>query len=97
MVNKVLKSVYLIADKGIHSSYSFSSVQSLSHVQFFATPRTAACQASLTITNSWNLLKHMSIELVMLSNLLFLCCPLLLLSILPSIRVFSKESILHLR
>ena len=58
----------------------------------------AACQASLSITNSWSLLKLMSIELVMPSNHLILCCPLLLLpSIFPSIRVFSNESALHIR
>ena len=75
----------------------FSSVQSLSCVQFFATPWTAARQASLSITNSQNFLKVMSIESVMASNHL-ICCPLLLLpSIFPSIRVFSNESALHLR
>ena len=57
----------------------FSSVQSLSHVQLFATPRTAVCQASLSIANFWSLLKLMSIELVMLSNHLILCRPLFLL------------------
>ena len=78
--------------------YSFSSVQSLSHVQFFATPWTAAHQASLSITNSQNLLKLMSIESVMPSNHLILCHPLLLLpSIFPSIRVFSNESVLRIR
>ena len=61
------------------------------------TPRTAACQASLSITNSGNLLKLMSIELVMPSNHLILCCPLLLPSIFPSVRVFSNASILHIR
>ena len=76
----------------------FSLVQSLSHVWLFATPWTAACQASLSITNSWNLLKLTSIKSVMWSNHLILCCPLLLLpSIFPSIRVFSKESVLHMR
>ena len=70
-----------------------SSDQSLSHVQLFATPWTAVCQASL-FTNSWSLLKLMSIELVMPSNHLILCCPLLLPSIFPSIRVFSNESVL---
>ena len=76
----------------------FSSVQSLSHVQLFATPWTAACQVSLSITNSWSLPKLMYIESVMLSNNLILCRPLLLLpSIFPSIRVFSNESILHIR
>ena len=75
-----------------------SSVQSLSHVQFFATLWTAACQASLSITNSRSLLKLMSIELVMPSNHHILCHPLLLLpSIFPSIRVFSNESALHIR
>ena len=75
-----------------------SSVQSLSHGQFFATPWTAACQASWSITNSQSLLKLMSIEAMMPSNHLILCCPLLLLpSIFPSIRVFSNESVLHIR
>ena len=75
-----------------------SSVQSLSRVQLFATPWTAACQASLSITSSQSLLKLMSIESVMPSNHLILCCPLLLLpSIFPSIRVFSNESVLHNR
>ena len=70
----------------------------LSRVQLFATPWTAACQASLSITNSWSLPKLMSIESVMPSNHLFLCCPLHLLpSIFPSIRVFSNESVLHIR
>ena len=75
-----------------------SSVQSLSHVRLFAIPWAAACQASLSITNSQSLLKLMSIELVMPSNNLTLCCPLLFLpSILPSIRVFPNESALHIR
>ena len=75
----------------------FSSVQSLSRVQLFATPWTAARQASLSITNSQSLLKLMSIELVMPSNHLILCHPLFLLpSIFPSIRVFSNESVLHI-
>ena len=74
----------------------FSSVQSLIRVRLFVTPWTAARQASLTITNSQSLLKLMSIELVMPSNHLILCCPLLLLpSTFPSIRVFSNESVLH--
>ena len=74
------------------------SVQSLSHLQFFATPWTAAHQDSLSITNSRSLHKLMSIELVMPSNHLILCCPLLLLpSIFPSIRVFSNESALCIR
>ena len=76
----------------------FSSVQLLSHVQLFAIPWTVALQASLSITNSWSLLKLMSIEWVMPSNHLILCHPLLLLpSIFPSIRVFSNESALHIR
>ena len=75
-----------------------SSVQSLSSVWLFVTPWTAAHQASLSITNSWSLIKLMSIELVMPSNDLILCCPLLLLpSIFPSIRVFSSESVLPIR
>ena len=74
------------------------SVQSLSCVQVFSTSWTAACQASLSITNSWSLLKLTSIESVMPSNHLILCHPLLLLpSLFPSIRVFSNESILHIR
>ena len=76
----------------------FNSVQLLGCVQLFVTPWTIACQASLSITNSWNLLKLMSIELVMPSNHLILCCPLLLLpSIFPSIRVFSNETVLCIR
>ena len=74
------------------------SVQSLSHVWLFATPWTAAHQASLSITNTRSLLKFMCIESVMPSNYLILCRPLLLLpSIFPSIRVFSSESVLHIR
>ena len=69
---------------------SFSSVQLLRHVRLLATPWTAACQASLSIINSWSLLKLMSIESVMPSNHLNLCCPLLLLpSIFPSISLFK--------
>ena len=80
------------------SSVQFISVQSLSRVQLFATPWTAARQASLSITNSWSPPKPMSIELVMPSNHLILCQPLLLLpSIFPSIRVFSNESVLCIR
>ena len=76
----------------------FSSVQVLSPVRFFMTSWTAACQASLSITNSWSLLKLVSIESVMLSNHLMLCCPLLLLiSTFLSIRVFSSESVIHIR
>ena len=73
----------------------FSSVQSLSHVQLFATPRTAACQASLFITNFWSLIKLMSIKLVIpSSHLIHGHCILLPPSIFPSIRVFSNESVL---
>ena len=76
----------------------FSSVQLLSRVRPFATPQTAAHQASLSITNSWNLLKLMSIESVMPSNHLILCLPLLFLpSIFPSITVFSNGSALCIR
>ena len=75
-----------------------SSVQSLSHVWLFVTPWTAARQASLSITNSWSLLKLMSIESMMPYNHLILCRPLLPTpSIFPSIRVFSNESVLHIR
>ena len=77
--------------------YQSVSVQSLSHVRLFETPWTAARQASLSITNSRSLLKLMSIESVMPSNHLILCRPLLLPSIFPSIRVFSNESVLHIR
>ena len=90
------------------SSYLFSGlsclimkislVQSLSRVRLFVTPWTAASQASLSITNSQSLLKLMTIELVMSSNHLILCRPLLLLpSMFPSIRVFSNKSVLHIR
>ena len=76
----------------------FSSVQLLSRVRLFVTPWTTACQASLSITNSWSLPKLMSIELAMPSNHLILCRPLLLLpSIFPNIRVFSNESALCIR
>ena len=76
----------------------FSSVQSLSRVWLFATPWTAACQASLSITNSWSLPKLISIKSVMPSSHLILCRPLLLLPpIPPSIRVFSNESTLRMR
>ena len=75
-----------------------SSVQSLSHVRLFLTPWTAACQASLSITNSQNLLKLIYIELMMPSNHLIPCCFLLLLpSVFPTIRVFSGELALRIR
>ena len=74
------------------------SLQLLSHVQLFATPWTTTCQTSLSITNSWSLPKLMSIESVMPSNHLILCCPLLLLPwIFLNIRVFSNESALRIR
>ena len=89
---------HLITKSYNHPNYQFSSVQSLSCVPFFATPWTAACQASLSITSSRSLPKHMSIELVMPSSHLILCCPLLLLPPTPpSIRVFSSESVLPIR
>ena len=75
---------------------NLSSVQSLSCIWLLATPWTAASQASLSITNSWSLLKLMSIKLVMSSKHLILCHPLPPL-IFPSIRVFSNESVLHIR
>ena len=82
----------------LHLFSSVSSVQLLSCVRLFGTPWTAARQASLSITSSRSLLKLMSIELVMPSNCLILCRPLLLLpSVFPSIRVFSNESVLCIR
>ena len=88
------KTICLIAIRG----FKISSVQSFNCVCLFAMPWTAACQASLSITNSWNLPKLMSIELVMPFNHLILCHPLLLPpSIFPSIRVFSSESALCIR
>ena len=80
------------------TSVQFSSVQLLSLIRLFATPWTAARQASLSITNSRSLPRLMSIELVVPSNHLILSCPFLLLpSIFPNIRVFSNESALHIR
>ena len=81
----------------VGSSIQVSSVQSLSHIQLFATPWTAARQVSLSITNYQSLLKLMSTESVMPSNCLILCPLLLLPSVFPSIRVFSDESALHIR
>ena len=75
----------------------FSSAQALSRVQLFATPWTAARRASLSITSSQSLPKLMSIELVMPSNHLILCCAFLLPSIIPNIRVFSNEPALHIK
>ena len=88
---------FLFSFLALLNTPQFSSVQSLSHVQLFATPWTAARQTSLSITNSRSLLKLMSIESVMPPNHLILCRPLLLLpSIFPSIRVFSNESTLRI-
>ena len=100
IVHEITKSWTRLSD--FHSHYNtgnnFSSVQLLSHVQLFVTPWPAAHQASLSITNSWSFLKLMSIESVMPSNHLILCCPLFFLpSIFPSLRVFSNESVLHIR
>ena len=84
--------------KSITFYLQFSSFQSLSHVLLFAALRTAEHQASLSTTNSWSLLKLMSIESVIPANHLILCHPLLLLpSIFPSIRVFSNESVVLVR
>ena len=84
--------------KSITFYLQFSSVQSLSHVRLFAALRTAEHQASLSTTNSWSLLKLMSVESVIPANHLILCHPLLLLpSIFPSIRVFSNESVVLVR
>ena len=77
--------------------HAFSSVQPLHHVQLFLTPWTAARQASPSITNSWSLLKLMSIASVMPSNHLMLCRPLLLPSLFPSTGVFSIESVFRIR
>ena len=78
--------------------HRFSSVQSLSHVRLFATPWIAACQASLSITNSWSSLRLTSIKSVIPSSHLILCRPLLLLPPIPtSIRVFSNETTLRMR
>ena len=90
---QVFAQCHLLSDSPL-----FSSVQLLSRVRLFATPWTAAHQASLSITNSWTLLKLVFIKSVMPSNHLILCCTLLLLpSVFPSIRVFSKESVLRIR
>ena len=93
-----LASLFVTVSGSTHISVQFSSVQSLSHVQLFVTPRNASRQASLSITNSCSLLKLMSTESLMTSNHLILCRPLLLLpSIFPSSRVFSSESVLRIR
>ena len=91
-------SIITLNVNGLNAPVQFSSVQSLSRARLFATPRIAARQASLSITNSQSSLKLMSIELVMPSSHLILCRPLLLLPpIPPSIRVFSNESALCMR
>ena len=103
--HKRTKNICGLISTNSHKSYvslivflcKFSSVQSLSRVQLFATPWTAARQASLSITNSWSPPKLMSIESMMPSNYLILCRPLLLPSIFPSIRAFSNESAHHIR
>ena len=82
---------------GVHASYDFSWVQPLIRVWLFVTPWTVVCQASLSITNSQSLLKLMCMESLMPSNHLFLCRPLLLTSVFPSIRVFSSESVHGIR
>ena len=98
------KDIQITSDNGIIFPFTISrsdiflvisSVESLSHVQLFVTPWTAIRQASPSITNSWSLLKLMCIKLVMPSNHLILCCPLLLPSIFPNIWVFSNESVLR--
>ena len=87
----------IISDTDVVSN-QFNSVESLSHDGLFVTPWTAIQQTSLSITNSWSLLKLMSIKLMMPSNHLILCYPLLLPpSTFPNIRVFSNESVLHIR
>ena len=84
--------LYCLSHQRSPYSCSVQFIQSFSHVQFFATPWIVARQASLSVTNSWSLLKLMSIESVMPSNHLILCHPLFLLpSVFPSIRVFSNE------
>ena len=84
--------------KNVYEITKFSPIQSLSHVQLFVTPKSAAYQTSLSITNSCSLLKLMSIKSAMPSKTLILCCPLLLPPLIfPSIRVFSNESILPIR
>ena len=89
--------IYMVENSPITSM--ISSVQSLSRVQLFVTPWTEACQASLTVTTSWSLLRLMSIVSVMpFNHLILLCCPLLLLpSVFSSIRVFSSESALYIK
>ena len=90
--------VSLLSTRNYHNIVNWLFVQTLSHVRLVATPWTATHLASLSFIISWNLLKFMSTESVMLSNHLILCCPLLLLpSIFPSIRVCSNESALRIK
>ena len=97
-IKKSLAPIFIDKFRRATWSAPLSSVQPLSHVRLFATPWTAARQASLSITNPWSLLTLMSIESVIPSNHLILCHPLLLLpSIFPSLKVFSNESVLHVR
>ena len=94
----LLRNLYAGEEAAELDMEKFSSVQSLSRVRLFSNPWITARQASLSITNSWSLLKLKSIKSVMLSNHLIVCYPLLLLpSISPSIRVFSNESALRIR
>ena len=95
---RLCRTVSVITTQFFHyvQKYHVVIVQSLSCVWIFATPWTAACQASLSFTVSWSLLKFMSVELVMPFNHLILCHPLLLASVFPSIRVFSNELALHI-
>ena len=94
---RIFFSVYAICLSHCQLVTLFSSVQSLSHVRLFATPWTAACQASLSTTNSQSPSKPMSIELVMPSNHLILCRPLLPPSSLPSMRIFASEMVLRIK
>ena len=97
MFSGSISTFHLVLHIEVNATFTFSSVQSLSRVRIFATPWTAAHQASLSITNSWSLLGLMSIELVMPSNHLILCRSLLPPSTLPSIRIFSNELALRIR
>ena len=93
-----VQNYYLLLNNRQQKNVQFGSFKSLSHVQLYVTPWTAACQASLSITSSQSLLKFMSIESLMPSNHLILCHPLLLPpSIFPNIRVFSNELVLCIR
>ena len=95
--NKSQIKVCYTPKKSIRKRFQFSSVQSFSCIRFFATPWAAAHQAYLSIINSWSLPKLMSNQSVMPSNDQILCCPILLPTAFPSIRVFSDELALHIR